>query len=182
MKALTLRQPWASLVSLGVKTIETRSWEPPASAIGRPLAIHAGARKPRRIWVPLNEDPPAVVDLIAMGRYYDIEENINEPGEFSYHWAGPLGAVVATCTLVDVVPTSDLRWTGLWAGWAWQGLGGSCVRHVPCLSDRGPVVVNQDERPYGDFTTDRYAWLLDDIKHVDPIPAKGKQGLWEYAA
>ena len=26
MKALTLREPWASLVLEGVKTLETRSW------------------------------------------------------------------------------------------------------------------------------------------------------------
>ena len=31
MKALTLHQPWASLIAHGVKTIETRSWAPPRS-------------------------------------------------------------------------------------------------------------------------------------------------------
>lgn len=38
MKALTLWQPWASLVALGVKTIETRSW---STSHRGPLAIHA---------------------------------------------------------------------------------------------------------------------------------------------
>ena len=40
MKALTLTQPWASLVSMGMKQIETRSW---STAYRGPLAIHAGA-------------------------------------------------------------------------------------------------------------------------------------------
>ena len=38
MKALTLTQPWATFVALGLKRIETRSW--PTSYRG-PLAIHA---------------------------------------------------------------------------------------------------------------------------------------------
>jgi hypothetical protein len=40
MKALTLFQPWASLVALGIKKIETRHW---STAHRGPLAIHAGS-------------------------------------------------------------------------------------------------------------------------------------------
>jgi hypothetical protein len=39
MKALTIRQPWASLIVAGLKDVENRSW--PASYRG-PLVIHAG--------------------------------------------------------------------------------------------------------------------------------------------
>jgi hypothetical protein len=38
MKALTLWQPWASLIAIGAKRIETRSWFTPYRG---PLAIHA---------------------------------------------------------------------------------------------------------------------------------------------
>ena len=38
MKAITLEQPFASLVSIGVKTIETRPW---STDYRGPLAIHA---------------------------------------------------------------------------------------------------------------------------------------------
>ena len=38
MKAITLTQPWASLVAVGAKTIETRSW---STNYRGPLAIHA---------------------------------------------------------------------------------------------------------------------------------------------
>lgn len=45
MKALTLREPWASLVLEGVKTLETRSW---ATRYRGELFIHAGSgRVPR---------------------------------------------------------------------------------------------------------------------------------------
>lgn len=41
MKAITLYQPWASLVAIGAKTIETRSW---GTAHRGPLLIHAARR------------------------------------------------------------------------------------------------------------------------------------------
>ena len=40
--AITLDQPWASLIAVHAKLIETRSWQPPHHLIGQPLAIHAG--------------------------------------------------------------------------------------------------------------------------------------------
>lgn len=45
MKAITLHQPWASLIACGAKPYETRSFPPPAGLIGRRIAIHAAARK-----------------------------------------------------------------------------------------------------------------------------------------
>ena len=42
MKALTLTQPWATLVILGIKRWETRSWFPGPADRGGRLAIHAG--------------------------------------------------------------------------------------------------------------------------------------------
>lgn len=42
MKALSLWQPWATLIAMGIKTIETRSW--PTSYRG-PLLIHAAKKR-----------------------------------------------------------------------------------------------------------------------------------------
>ena len=42
LKALTLHQPWASLIASNHKRIETRSWRPPEGLIGQRIAIHAG--------------------------------------------------------------------------------------------------------------------------------------------
>lgn len=41
MKALPLWQPWASLVALEAKRIETRHWPAPAYVVGQRIAIHA---------------------------------------------------------------------------------------------------------------------------------------------
>ncbi len=40
LRALTLHQPWASLIANGEKVYETRSWEPPEGLTH--VAIHAG--------------------------------------------------------------------------------------------------------------------------------------------
>ncbi len=44
MKALSLWQPWASLMADARKQIETRHWRPPAYLLGQQLAIHATVR------------------------------------------------------------------------------------------------------------------------------------------
>lgn len=44
MKALSLWQPWASAIALGLKRYETRSWKCPTYLIGKKLAIHAAKK------------------------------------------------------------------------------------------------------------------------------------------
>lgn len=173
MKTLTIRQPWASLIAAGVKTIETRSW---STRYRGPLAIHAGAHHP----VPGEE-------LCGDSGWYwewDVDHGIviNHREPWCEHPA-PLGAVVATCTLADVVPVDSLGWTELWSGWAWQLNGGLLRPPQPDPTVRNlRVVANIYQRPFGDFTPGRYAWLLADITPCDPVPAKGRQGLWDWEA
>ena len=47
MNALTLYQPWASLIAEGPKTVETRDRIAPPEIIGHRLAIHAASRRVR---------------------------------------------------------------------------------------------------------------------------------------
>ena len=42
MRAITLHQPYASLIVRGHKLYETRSWGPPPTLLGERIAIHAG--------------------------------------------------------------------------------------------------------------------------------------------
>ncbi len=44
MRAITLWQPWAHLVSHGHKLIENRTWEYPEALRGKDIAIHAGKK------------------------------------------------------------------------------------------------------------------------------------------
>ena len=45
MKALTIWQPWASLIIAGAKPYEFRGWRAPRAIIGQRIVIHAAARK-----------------------------------------------------------------------------------------------------------------------------------------
>ncbi len=87
MKALTLTQPWATLVAIGAKRIETRSW---STSYRGPLAIHAAKGFPREA-KELCGSPLFHEALYAAG--YDI-------GLRSWDIL-PRGAVIATCRLVD---------------------------------------------------------------------------------
>jgi|GEM_PF-4635399 len=43
MKAISIRQPWASLIAHGIKDIENRTWKCPQKYIGQRVLIHASA-------------------------------------------------------------------------------------------------------------------------------------------
>lgn len=43
MKAISIRQPWASLIAHGIKDIENRTWKCPKKYIGQRVLIHASA-------------------------------------------------------------------------------------------------------------------------------------------
>lgn len=84
MRAITIHQPWASLIALGEKTIETRSW--PTRYRG-PIAIHAGKLTRERAEDCL-EDPY---------RELLVKHGLKAIGDL------PWGAVVAVATLADCV-------------------------------------------------------------------------------
>lgn len=46
MKAITIWQPWASLIMAGFKPYEFRGWPAPKSLVGQRIVIHAGSRRP----------------------------------------------------------------------------------------------------------------------------------------
>lgn len=49
MNALTVWQPWASLIAIGAKGAEFRSWPTPRRLkLGTTIAIHAGTRRPSK--------------------------------------------------------------------------------------------------------------------------------------
>ena len=118
----------------------------------------------------------------ASAPYLEISEDVHGTGSFLYEWRGPLGAIVATCTLVDVVPIIDpdrCEWhiehpRGVEAC-AHAAIDSQVIAHTPEANCHTTVLV---EQAYGDFTPGRYAWLLADVVPVDPpVPFKGGQGL-----
>lgn len=50
MKALSIKQPWASLIVHGIKDIENRTWSCPQKYIGQRVLIHASSCIGVRTW------------------------------------------------------------------------------------------------------------------------------------
>lgn len=88
MKGLSITQPWASLIALGQKVIETRSW---STAYRGPVLIHASKGFPTECQRLCWRDPFAEV-LIGGG--FDRAEQL------------PRGSIVAVARLAHVLPTS----------------------------------------------------------------------------
>ena len=159
MKALTLTQPWATLVAIGAKRIETRSW---ATSYRGPLAIHAakglGPVGGRKGLHSLCGDHPFCDVLLPAG--YNA---MRMPA-----WGLPLGAIVATCELI---------------GCQMIGVLPDETPAYMAYDEWPPVLqaIQDPERSFGLYTPGRFAWLLDDITALpEPIPAKGALSLWEW--
>lgn len=96
MKAITIRQPWASLMALGFKQQETRSWD---TKVRGSVAIHAGLAMPCRLGQRV--------------RYGDFEVEHDRGGlllrsdRLSWPYRLPLGAVVAIGDLFQTRSTNS---------------------------------------------------------------------------
>lgn len=168
MKALTLYQPWASLIAYHLKLIETRSWCAPQSMIGQQLLIHAALR------VPVNGECPGTIDYDALGNLiYWLPEPFTEEEQVA---AGlpmdgdligfplPLGAIVASCTLTDCVPILDHATARNCVDVRGNGVAALRLDDAEGI-ERISLVT--DQLPFGDFSTGgkpRFAWLLGDVK------------------
>jgi hypothetical protein len=183
VKVITLWQPWASLIAEGVKTIETRPKQHPwRSAIGQTIAIHAATRPPDT-WD--YEDGCRFGEIVGKPTIQYARPVTRGAGRDSWHYyldgdgpfQLPLGAVVATCTLVDVVPIGPVDACREDGALLWT----TCVDGLQVINFRDPLDRPRNveaQRPFGDFTPGRWALLLDNVRRCAPFPCKGNRGLW----
>lgn len=83
MLTLSLMQPWASLIVMGIKTIETRRWQTSHRGV---ILIHASQRKAGAL---ITTEPP-------VARYISHFNKL------------PFGCIIGQATLVDIVLLQDL--------------------------------------------------------------------------
>ena len=85
LRCLTLTQPWATLVAIGAKRIETRSW--PTHYRG-PIGIHAAKGLPAWAYQQISTEP---FRSVLMDRGVDVES-----------LCAVRGKLIAVCDIVDV--------------------------------------------------------------------------------
>jgi hypothetical protein len=167
MKALTLWQPWASLIVVGAKPFEFRKWKAHRSVIGQRIVIHASAR-------------PMVAE--------EIRQIVN-----NLKWGGANAA--ATCLHVDaalelLMPLYHLKKPdGLPLS---AGVGTAIVGEPRdgidiAIQDFGFPREAVGELPgLPGFDSERgehanYGWPMLEIEKWDaPQPMRGAQGLWNW--
>ena len=153
MKASTLWQPYASLISIKAKPFETRAYPPPVSYIGKRIAIHAAVRK-----VCLSDFDRDTLRAID----HALTSNGCDPAEFT-----PRGVVVCTGILAAAYQCGPMDEDGKVFVTRW----------LPPGDD--PIFIQSD--PFGDYSPGRWAWLMTDVEPLaKPVPATGKQGWWTW--
>ena len=146
MYAITLHQPWASLIALGLKTVETRSWSAPARLVGQRIAVHAGKRLVRQ--------PGDAIERELRARWED-----------DWRVIIPTDVVAATAVLAGMARVESV-----------DPMTGHAVHdpgtEVGCAAGKGRTPVD----PWGDFSCGRWLWFLDDVEALpEPVPAVGHQ-------
>jgi hypothetical protein len=131
MKVLPIWQPWASLVAVGAKRVETRHWAAPPDLIGQRIAIYATKKKSE---LALVRSSPFADRLISeLGR---LDGNL------------PLGAIVATAVLDRCSEMTLRSILALPGRFAWV------LRDVDHLTEAVPFAWSVGPRPFDDVATE----------------------------
>lgn len=153
MKVISLLQPWASLVAIGAKQIETRSWN---TKYRGPLLIHASKK------------------YTGLQKSLTIDFNTNHGANLGITEGLPLGQIIGSINLVETFPTEKV-FTG--AG----GIGFKTNYKVMVGDDFRMMNISIKEHAFGDYSLGRYGWMFSDpVQFVTGIPINGKLGIWEY--
>lgn len=128
MKVLSVKEPFATLITNGIKRIETRSWK---TNYRGELFIHSSGKNIAKEFL-IND---FVINLIK-----NMDMNY--------------GNIICKCNLVDCIYMDD-----------------EFIENIK---------KNQIEYNCGEYKVGRYAWIIDDIKTIYPIPTKGKLNIWNY--
>ncbi len=91
IRGLTLWQPYATLIAVGAKQYETRSWPAPDWLIGKPLLIHAAKRF----------DDQVLADVHRVRRVLFAANEYAAPDHpaANWSWGETLGSVLAVAVL-----------------------------------------------------------------------------------
>lgn len=160
IKGFSLTQPYATLVVLAAKTVETRSWGTPYRGY---LAIHAAKGFPAWAIDACFEYP--FHQVLSGGGYTEkawLQDSRAHRAALKERL--PLGAIVAVAKLTACISTNERLEFRHWY-------------KAPTKLDR--LLERGHERAFGDYSRNRYAWVLEDVRRLpEPIPYKGALALW----
>lgn len=103
MKAISIKQPWASLIAHGIKDIENRTWKCPQKYIGQRVLIHAAKTTVKEGWSALTETQLEKA-FPHKNKLYGNNEEL------------PQGAIIGSVVIEDCVQNHPSVWAekGCW--------------------------------------------------------------------
>ena len=177
MKALSMTQPWASLVAIGQKKIETRSWRTPYRGL---LAIQGAKTWPDGARRLCFEEP--FFEVLHAAKLVEIDPDPALRGLVGVERL-PMGAIVAVAALVDCAPivTRERRSLkrrsvapdeeGLIRVWEPGQIAGETL----IFGDE----TTPHEASFSDYTPGRFAWVLRNVRALrEPVSCRGYPNIW----
>lgn len=161
MKALTVLQPWASLIVVGAKPYEFRGWRPNAKFIGQRIVMHAAKRE--------------LVQTEVQRLFYLMRDG--SAG------ADNAGTAIETCLDANkAVMVLHRALAGAQEPLHTQAGVGTAIIGAPRLAQEiaeelGVPRVNDSDRDQHAL----WAWpMLEPELWLAPVPARGVQGFWTW--
>lgn len=160
IKAISLWEPWASLIATGAKTVETRSWH--TKYRGELLICAAKKRDKESLellkkaefangLMPLIMNKPATNESQCV---FKIHEAVNKATLEVLNF----GKAVAIVEMYDCIKTEDFLF-------------------AYAIGEESEEMENEIE--FGDYSDGRFAWLFKNIRRIkEPFPVKGSQGFF----
>ncbi|MEG1402373.1 ASCH domain-containing protein [Bacteroides sp.] len=96
MKAITIKQPWTSLIVHGIKDIENRTWACPKKYIGQRVLIHASGFRGKKFEINLTDEQAK-----------DAFATIAKECMFG---SLPFGSIIGSVEIVDCVQNHPSVW------------------------------------------------------------------------
>lgn len=157
MKAISLWQPWASLIMTGAKTFETRSWA-------------------------TNYRGPLVICASKGGLAKWEERDMIEASWFSTAWKfqGALAPLIGKPLNLELEMNHNHEWPGVKIEDLPRGMALGMVMLQDCRRTEDLTQKEiEPEKWFGNFTIGRYAWKLELLNVFnEPVLVKGSQGFF----
>lgn len=149
--AITVHQPWASLIAIGEKNVENRDWHPPDGLLGSWIAIHAGKSYDRDTWlnaVTMAKRANAQPDWIRKAdTWFEKSRNMTERA----------GKQELKRVLSDAVPYGAIV----------------ALAKIEAIVDKDSLTPETQPWFLGTF-----GWVLSGVTQIEPEACGGQQGLW----
>lgn len=151
MKAVSLWQPWASLLVHGIKRVETRGRRPISPGFRGKLLVHSA-----KVWTKAIEEIATQPPFLALARE---KLGVNWPIQL------PRGRLLGWVEVTNCLKTEEFRFADS-GDYTYVGMGGGF--QAPKL-----------ESELGDFSEGRYGFLIGTcFAFPEPIACQGRQGVW----